>query len=85
MLVEVVLQLLIGDVDTELLKRVVLQILKPENVQKSDGQGFSAMITNNGHRSSVQGFPAITTNTGHPSAGILRYDDKQRVPIVSTN
>ena len=35
-LVEVVLQLLVCDVDAELLKRVVLEVLKPENIQQPD-------------------------------------------------
>ena len=37
MLVEVVLQLLVGDVDAELLKRVVRQVLEPKDVQQPHG------------------------------------------------
>ena len=44
MLVEVVLQLLISDVDAELLKRVVLEVLKPENVQQTDRQRLATVI-----------------------------------------
>lgn len=36
-LVEVLLQLLVGVVDAELLKRVLLEHLKPKDVQHSDG------------------------------------------------
>lgn len=37
-IVEVILQLLVCIVDTELLKAVGLKVLKPENVQDTDGQ-----------------------------------------------
>ena len=38
MLVEVVLDLLVRDVYTQLLKRVTLKVLEPKDVQDSDGE-----------------------------------------------
>lgn len=40
MLVEVKLDLLIGDVDAELLERVLLEVLKTEDVQDADVQAL---------------------------------------------
>lgn len=40
MLVEVVLQTLVGEVDAELLEAVVLVILEAEDVQDPDGQNL---------------------------------------------
>jgi hypothetical protein len=39
-LVEVVLELLVGIVDTELLKTVPLEVFKPKDVQDPDGQAL---------------------------------------------
>jgi len=51
-LVEVVLETLVGKVDAELLEAVVLEILEPENVEHADGQDLrqaekKSMVFNN--------------------------------------
>lgn len=43
MLVEVVLDLLVGDVNAELLERVLREILEAEDVEQTDGQGLVVM------------------------------------------
>lgn len=48
MLVEVLLQLLIGQVDTELLKVVLLEALKPVDVQHTHKCGRSGVLPNGG-------------------------------------
>ena len=40
MLVEVILELLVGVVDAELLKTVPLEVFKPKDVEDSDGQAL---------------------------------------------
>ena len=40
MLVEVELDLLVGDVDAQLLERVLLEVLEAEDVQDADVQAF---------------------------------------------
>lgn len=42
MVVEVILQLLVGIVDAELLKAVVGKVLKAKNVQNTDGQALES-------------------------------------------
>lgn len=49
MLVEVKLDLLIGDVDAELLERVLLEVLKTEDVQDADVQAL--VILSGGEKS----------------------------------
>jgi hypothetical protein len=45
-LIEVVLDLLIGNIDTKLLERILGKILKAENVQKTDCQRLFAANEN---------------------------------------
>lgn len=45
MLVEVILQLLVGIVDAELFKTVPLEVLKPEDVKDPNGQALGTEKT----------------------------------------
>lgn len=65
MLVEVELDLLVGNVDAQLLERVPLEVLKAENIQDADVQALVLLSGGGGNRksASLEGFNCLSAPT----------------------
>lgn len=65
MLVEVELDLLVGDVDAQLLERVPLEVLKAENIQDADVQAL-VLLSGGGRKrraAGLEGFNCLSEPT----------------------